>query len=89
MPHFKKIKKNIKKVLTRCTTVVYFNCNVEQRYKGGGQTMSTYSDLLVLVEKLEKKNRAFIKALLREIEAQQLTLQDVAKKLNDFLSDTE
>lgn len=51
--------------------------------------MSTYSDLLLLVEKLEKKNRAFIKALLREIEAQQLTLQDVAKKLNDFLSDTE
>ena len=51
--------------------------------------MSTYSDLLLLVEKLEKKDRAFIKALLREIEAQQLTLQDVAKKLNDFLSDTE
>ncbi len=51
--------------------------------------MSTYSDLFVLVEKLEKKNRAFIKALLREIEAQQLTLQDVAKKLNDFLNDTE
>ena len=51
--------------------------------------MSTYSDLLLLVEKLEKKDRAFIKALLREIEAQQLTLQDVAKKLNDFLNDTE
>ena len=51
--------------------------------------MSTYSDLFVLVEKLEKKNRDFIKALLREIEAQQLTLQDVAKKLNDFLNDTE
>ncbi len=51
--------------------------------------MSTYSDLLLLVEKLEKKNRAFIKALLREIEAQQLTLQDVAKKLNNFLNDTE
>ena len=51
--------------------------------------MSTYSDLLILVEKLEKKNRAFIKALLREIEAQQLTLQDIAKKLEDFLNDTE
>ena len=51
--------------------------------------MSTYSDLLLLVEKLEKKNRAFIKALLREIEADKITLQEIAKKLNDFLSDTE
>lgn len=51
--------------------------------------MSTYSDLLVLVEKLEKKDRAFIKALLREIEADNITLQEIAKKLADFLSDTE
>ena len=64
-------------------------CVTRTGYTEGGETMSTYSDLLLLVEKLEKKNRAFIKALLREIEAQQLTLQDVAKKLNDFLNDTE
>ena len=64
-------------------------CVTRTGYTEGGETMSTYSDLLLLVEKLEKKDRAFIKALLREIEAQQLTLQDVAKKLNDFLSDTE
>ena len=64
-------------------------CVTRTGYTEGGETMSTYSDLLLLVEKLEKKNRAFIKALLREIEAQQLTLQDVAKKLNNFLNDTE
>lgn len=64
-------------------------CVTRTGYTEGGETMSTYSDLLLLVEKLEKKNRAFIKALLREIEAHQLTLQDVAKKLEDFLNDTE
>ena len=51
--------------------------------------MSIYSDFIILVEKLEKKDRAFIKALLREIEADNITLQEIAKKLNDFLSDTE
>ena len=64
-------------------------CVTRTGYTEGGETMSTYSDLLVLVEKLEKKNRAFIKALLREIEADKITLQEIAKKLNDFLSDTE
>lgn len=64
-------------------------CVTRTGYTEGGETMSIYSDFIILVEKLEKKDRAFIKALLREIEAQQLTLQDVAKKLNDFLNDTE
>lgn len=55
----------------------------------GGHTMSIYSDFIILVEKLEKKDRAFIKALLREIEADNITLQEIAKKLDDFLNDTE
>lgn len=64
-------------------------CVTRTGYTEGGETMSTYSDLLLLVEKLEKKDRAFIKALLREIEADNITLQEIAKKLADFLSDTE